>query len=215
MKFKSLLLTTAVLGSFSAPIVNSTAVLADTTNANDNAGQITPPEVVPNTPDENTLEPPTIVPNEPSVQPPSISEMPKPQPLDGYVGTLNRVGTLYELTDNGFMHEVPNRVLESFTDWKVAGTISVDGENYYQVSSNEWVKASEVYRYEYINKVITTKATAETEMVQGDLTKITNRVLEKSSDWMTDRIAFLGNGTDKYYRVSTNEFVSANDVTVK
>ncbi|KRK63638.1 hypothetical protein FC72_GL001241 [Companilactobacillus tucceti DSM 20183] len=103
---------------------------------------------------------------------------------------------------------ISGKFLGTNTDWFNDEEMTLDGQKYYRVSTNEWVKDNDVYVYvEHISKVRTYKE----NKVQLKNAHLDNaRVLEPSTDWKTDRYAMF-NG-QKYYRVSTNEFVPIDKV---
>ncbi|MQS97417.1 hypothetical protein FHL05_05880 [Lactobacillus halodurans] len=119
--------------------------------------------------------------------------------------------TLYKLEDNAFS-KVTNRALSPASDWKSNAYVEIDGETYYRVANNEWVKADTVYVYEPDSITVDTK-NQETSIRNSEDKQITNRALAKNTAWKVDRIAYLGSNDTPYYRVATNMFVSVNDVT--
>lgn len=120
------------------------------------------------------------------------------------IATTNRVVELLE--KDGTL--VTNRALGKNTAWFSDQELTHNNILYYRVATDEWVRAKEVYVYE--------DTSADVVRVHGDGTlvdftgkAITNRRLGIGTDWKTDRIALI-NG-ERYYRVSTNEFLSVND----
>ena len=104
--------------------------------------------------------------------------------------------------------------------------MTLDGVVYYQVSTTEWVKASDVSvkstdnntnteadavgaEKSDVNKV-TTKNVDITPLYTRDGQTISNRGLGKNSAWATDLMKTI-NGA-KMYRVATNEWVKASDI---
>ncbi|GEO78833.1 BspA family leucine-rich repeat surface protein [Companilactobacillus mindensis] len=116
---------------------------------------------------------------------------------------------LYKLEDNT-MVKSGTRALAKGTDWFSDEITSVDGEEYYRVATNEWIKANDVYVYIPSNRVVTIKndRTARLKDAQDDL--IGNRALGSNSSWKSDRVTKFNNKT--YYRVATNEFASIDDI---
>ncbi|AKP67550.1 hypothetical protein [Companilactobacillus ginsenosidimutans] len=145
-------------------------------------------------------------------------ETPKPDPepieqneFDGFIGTMNNTVKLYELSDNKLVAS-PLRSLSKFSDWKADKTLKFENEVYYRVSTNEWAKASDVYRYKYSNGIVSTTEHNETKMFSSNLEQ-SNRFLANDTKWKYDRIAYLGSDEIKHFRVSTNEFVHHEHVT--
>ena len=120
------------------------------------------------------------------------------------------------------------RALLKGTDWQTNNKMTLDGVTYYQVSTTEWVKASDVTvkstdnntntntdddavgaTKSDVNKV-TTKDIAVTQLYTRDGEAISNRGLGRNSAWATDLMKTV-NGS-KMYRVATNEWVKASDI---
>lgn len=59
--------------------------------------------------------------------------------FDGFLSIFDKVTHMYEL-HNGKMSMVKNRDLGAFSDWKATGTITVGGQKYYRVSTNEFIE---------------------------------------------------------------------------
>lgn len=129
----------------------------------------------------------------------------------GYISTMDKVTDLYQF--NGSKRSDGNRGLKPMTDWRYDHVKIHQGETYYRVSTNEWAKSDQVYRYENETGVLTPR-NATNEMIQSNTKKIENRVLAGGTDWAFDRIAYLGMNEGRYYRVSTNEFIKEYDVTI-
>ncbi|APX72735.1 SLAP domain-containing protein [Companilactobacillus allii] len=61
---------------------------------------------------------------------------------DKGVVTTNEIATLYSLNNNR-LKRVKNRALSDGSSWIYSKSLSgIDGETYYRVATNEWVKAS-------------------------------------------------------------------------
>lgn len=101
-----------------------------------------------------------------------------------------------------------NRLLAPNTDWFSDQQVTIDYVTYLRVATNEWIKATNVYMYESSAQVVRTKGL--TALVDTHGKQVKNRALHGETSWFTDRIVMI-NGK-KYYRVATNELVSANDV---
>ncbi|MFC6176273.1 BspA family leucine-rich repeat surface protein [Companilactobacillus huachuanensis] len=122
--------------------------------------------------------------------------------------------------------QVTNRELSPDSGWYSDRMVTVDKINYLRVATNEWVKASDVYRYvaNSTNVSVNNNSQGFAPLFKAEGTNVTDRTLNNDSNWYSDYIAYLGNTDDikqtndiqdKYYRVATNEFVSANDVTTE
>ncbi|KRK64639.1 hypothetical protein FC72_GL002047 [Companilactobacillus tucceti DSM 20183] len=122
------------------------------------------------------------------------------------VGTTTKTVKLY----NRDGKLISDRMLGINTDWLSDEEYTLDDVLYYRVSTNEFVKASNVYVYLYQGPTFIRVYNNE----KGDLINYTgapvSRSLRPSTEWRTDRIAVI-NGRN-YYRVSTNEFVPVEEV---
>ncbi|WP_125591094.1 SLAP domain-containing protein [Companilactobacillus jidongensis] len=85
----------------------------------------------------------------------------------------------------------------------------LNGTTYYRVSTDQWVKASDVYVYVSDNAYVRVYNNNYGEIVNAH-GKTLSRALKSSTDWVSDRTVNI-NGA-KYYRVATNEFVKASSV---
>jgi hypothetical protein len=103
---------------------------------------------------------------------------------------------------------ITNRQLSANSTWRVDQEKTIDGETYYRVATNEWVKEEKGLEVNVINSVIETKNDAALYDSQGK--KITNRILASNSAWRTDRTATINN--QLMYRVATDEWIAARDI---
>jgi hypothetical protein len=106
-----------------------------------------------------------------------------------------------------------NRALAADSAWFSDQEMTKNGTKYYRVATNEWVKASDIYTYVANKVVVLTNKGSYKELVNSEGNKITNRALASQTPWSSDRKANI-NGKD-YYRVATNEFIAANDITIR
>ena len=134
--------------------------------------------------------------------------------MNGFVGTMKQYVKLYQL-EKGQMKPITNKELGKHSNWKFDQTIKVNGKIYYRVATNEWVDAKTVYRYQVESGIVETKDKEFTNLVSSDAKMISNRGLGAHSSWQYDRIAYLGDNEEKYYRVATDEFIALNDVIRK
>ncbi|WP_025023046.1 BspA family leucine-rich repeat surface protein [Companilactobacillus nodensis] len=103
---------------------------------------------------------------------------------------------------------ITNRALQPNTGWFADKKLSKNGISYYRVATDEWVKMDDVYVYTPNNKYVETYNDSSKDVFNAHQKQI-SRQLRSDSDWITDVYTYM-NGT-KYYRISSNEFVSAND----
>jgi len=104
------------------------------------------------------------------------------------------------------------RALAPNSDWQSDQRVVVKGDTYYRVATNEWVKASQAYIYTAHPIVVETKLNGIKKLASAEGNTVTDRALASDTDWYSDRIAYLNDGTTEYYRVATNEFVKQSDV---
>lgn len=105
--------------------------------------------------------------------------------------------------------KVLNRALKPSTDWYSDRVVEINGNKYYRVATNEFVKAENVYGYDYDSPVITTNKVTPVYDERGNATETQ---LPTNSSYKTDRYEMI-NG-EKYYRIASDEFVKAEDVNL-
>ncbi len=99
------------------------------------------------------------------------------------------------------------------SNWQTDEYMTIKGEKYYRVATNEFVKASDIYLYTPKYSVVRTHGGADyisLDNSHGDT--VTNRALAIKTDWKIDKVIKINN--EDYYRVATNEFVKADNVDV-
>lgn len=136
------------------------------------------------------------------------------QQAAGVVRVNNKTAQVY----SNFGNAISGRTLEPNSPWKYFEIKNINGENYYRVGLNEWVKASDVTAKDttsevtpFTNNVITKDYVAVLYTKDGQA--ITGRGLNKNSSWKTANK--LVRDGETYYQVATNEWVKADDVTVE
>jgi len=105
---------------------------------------------------------------------------------------------------------VTSEALAHNSDWYSNRIMTRDNVKYYQVATDKYVKASDVYLYQGVSDVVKTHDQEVTYLSTIAGKQVTNRGLARLTDWKADKIVTI-NG-QKYYRVATNEFVNADDV---
>jgi hypothetical protein len=131
--------------------------------------------------------------------------------LDTHIRTYDKTTkVLYESADQ----IVGNREVQPNSSW-YSDQIAyfINGEKYYRIADDEFVKASDAYVYQPTKMTVRVKNDTPVQNLytaKGEL--ITNRSLVADSDWFVDSIVYI-NGI-KYYRVATDEFVKASDVDI-
>lgn len=108
-----------------------------------------------------------------------------------------------------------SRALNQGTAWKVGIQNNINSGTYYSVSNTEFVKASDARLYQKTqamptNEVVTviTKDPAPIYDINGQIKP--GRALLPGTNWKTN--AYFVIGKSGYYRVATDEFVSATNV---
>lgn len=124
------------------------------------------------------------------------------------ISTTNKDVNLYD--KDGKL--ITDRVLAENSAWFSDQTYDLNGTSYYRVANDEYVKASDVYIYTAENHIVDVKGKSIVFMVDSNGHKVTNRALGPNSEWYSDRYMII-NG-QKYYRVATDEFVSAADIAL-
>ncbi|MFD1417517.1 MBG domain-containing protein [Companilactobacillus keshanensis] len=122
------------------------------------------------------------------------------------VGTTTQRVKLYD--KDGKL--IADRILGVNTDWRSDEEYTLNDILYYRVSTNEFVRASDVYLYFYQSPTLVRVYNNEIGNLIDYTGSPVSRSLKPSSEWKTDRIAVI-NGQN-YYRVSTNEFVPVEKV---
>ena len=129
-------------------------------------------------------------------------------------GIEEKIGTYLDAPDvqlyDDSGSELTDRKLTPDSDWSTDESMSLDGVKYYRVATNQWVKASDVYPYYLDSTDVRVNKGNLAKLVTPEGKLVTDRELQADSDWYTDRYIYINNA--KYYRVATNEFVSAGDV---
>lgn len=123
--------------------------------------------------------------------------------FNGYVRTYS---DSYKSLINANAEIVKNRALARASDWFSDRTALFNGDKYYRVATNEWVKSNDVFEYRINQTIINVPAWTILYNERGQQM----RADKKESSLRTDRIAQI-NGKE-YYRVATNEYVLVSDV---
>lgn len=114
--------------------------------------------------------------------------------------------------DSGSVTKISDRVLASNSDWYVDKKVTINGEDYLRVATNEWIKANQVYSYKDFKGSVRTNHGTYKYLYTAAGKQVGDRALSANSNWKSDRTINL-NGTT-YYRVATNEFVKDNDISI-
>ncbi|KRM17147.1 hypothetical protein FD31_GL000392 [Companilactobacillus nantensis DSM 16982] len=110
--------------------------------------------------------------------------------------------------DNGSI--LTDRKLSPNSDWYTDESMQLNKDKYYRVATNQWAKANDVYLYYPSASKVRVNAGTTATLVTDEGETVTDRALQPLSNWYTDKYIYINDV--KYYRVATNEFVSANQV---
>ncbi len=132
----------------------------------------------------------------------------EPESINGTLGTYNDSPEVKLYDDSGT--ELTDRKLAPSSDWFTDETRTLNGDKYYRVATNQWAKADDVYIYHGHAANVLVNSDSIASLVTAGGKPVTDRALQANSGWYTDRYIYINNS--KYYRVATNEFVSADKV---
>ncbi len=102
-----------------------------------------------------------------------------------------------------------SKTVSSNTDFSADQKMTLNGKTYYRIADNQWINADDTYTFYASQTSVKTFSDSAKSLVSSNNKAISYRMLGNDSDWYTDRYTYL-NG-QKYYRIATNEWVSAND----
>jgi hypothetical protein len=126
------------------------------------------------------------------------------------VATYPDKGKYVKIYDaNGDLND--RAVLSAGSSWIIDQTKEINGVEYYRVATNEYIKASDAYKYTPLQSVVTTTNGDVKPVYNSKGQLIIDVALDHSTPWYTDRSATI-NG-EKMYRVATDQWVRASDVT--
>jgi len=123
-------------------------------------------------------------------------------PKNGYIKIYDASGKLNK-----------DVVLSEGSSWIIDRTVTINGAEYYRVATNEYVKASDVYTYTPLQSIVTTKGVNVTPVYNSRGQLVIDLALDTNTPWYTDRSATIKGS--KMYRVATDQWVKASDVTLK
>lgn len=102
------------------------------------------------------------------------------------------------------------KTIASNGDWVTDKKVQVNGKTYYRIATDQWISSDDTYVYYQSPMNIQTYSDSPQKLVNSSDKDISTYMLSGDSDWHADRFIYLNN--QKYYRVSTNEWISAKDV---
>ena len=133
------------------------------------------------------------------------------QTEDNIVSGYPKNGNIKIYNSKGKLND--NVVLSEGTSWIIDQTQTINGAEYYRVATDEYVKASDVYKYVPLQSIAVTNGDNVTPVYNTKGQLILNRALDTNTPWYTDRSATIKG--QKMYRVATDEWIKASDVTIK
>lgn len=123
---------------------------------------------------------------------------------------------------NGNNVSTTGRILVPNSPWKTNQKVVINGNTYYQVSTNEWVKAEDGQLQNQtdsnnngnnnIKGIVSVNVNngAPVYALNNNNMSLTGRLLSNKTAWQTGQWKVIAGVA--YYRVSTNEWLKANDV---
>lgn len=123
---------------------------------------------------------------------------------------------------NGNNVSTTGRILVPNSPWKTNQKVVINGNTYYQVSTNEWIKAEDGQLQNQtdsnnngsnnIKGIVSVNVNngAPVYALNNNNMSLTGRLLSNKTAWQTGQWKVIAGVT--YYRVSTNEWLRANDV---
>lgn len=161
-----------------------------------------------------------IVKNSEEVNPPVVTPE-QPKDVSG-IAIVNHENNFYHLynTNNEL---IDHRALAANSHWQVDKVRTINGEKQYRVSTNEWIKASDVtfIANAEVNYSMTITPLTQAQQItldgdghyrlhNSDMEVSDHRALSGGTSWLVDKIGRDAHG-GVYYGVSTNEFIKAGD----
>ncbi|WP_125761972.1 leucine-rich repeat domain-containing protein [Companilactobacillus hulinensis] len=149
-------------------------------------------------------------PDNPGNPDPVDPEKPTPPSVENITSTniMTDKQSLNIYDSNGKNTGVKN--LSGTTDFKTTKKAEIDGEVYFQISDDEWIKESDTQVFHANKSVVRTHIGSYKELVTLTGEKVKNRALSCFSNWSTGRFIYI-NG-EKYYQVSTHEWIHEGHV---
>ncbi|WP_166667197.1 SLAP domain-containing protein [Companilactobacillus nuruki] len=133
------------------------------------------------------------------------------QTVDNLVSGYPKNGYIKIYDQNGKLNN--DVVLSEGSSWIIDKTLTIDGAEYYRVATDEYVKASDVYKYTPVQNIAVTNSKNPTGVYNSKGQLIIDRALAENTPWYTDRTATIRG--QKMHRVATDEWVKDSDVTIK
>lgn len=123
-------------------------------------------------------------------------------------GTVRTYNSIVDLVD-GSGKEI-GRVVSPSSGWKYSKIVTIDGNDYYQVATNEFVPVKSGIPYTAVPTTTSVALTTSTPIYNSKGESI-GTTLSANTSWRTDSYATI-NG-EKMYRVATDEWIPASSLT--
>lgn len=126
------------------------------------------------------------------------------------VATTKNVAITRLYTQDGSL--VQNRGLAANTPWQVGKTIQLNGLDYYQVSTNEYLKSTDTASLTGSNDeqknsvdILVEQPSANT---YDDRDGSVNGSVDRFSDWVVTKVVFESSTGKTFYQISTHQFIT-------
>ncbi|WP_164506023.1 SLAP domain-containing protein [Companilactobacillus insicii] len=142
----------------------------------------------------------------------------------GYIGRILKGGTV-SVDDNG---KYTGQTFANYTAWKLSAKKTINGTTYYKVATNQWINATAMTVHDaggtLVNEAINSTTITKTPGYIGTIQKggtlsyddkgnMTNNAFGNYyTSWKLDAMKVVNGIT--YYRVATNQWISASAMTV-
>ena len=123
-------------------------------------------------------------------------------------GTVRTFNNTVDLVDSS--GKEIGRVVSPSSGWKYSKIVKIDGNDYYQVATNEFVPVKSGIPYTAVPETTSVGITSSTPIYNSKGESI-GTTLPANTSWRTDSYATI-NG-EKMYRVATDEWIPANSLT--
>jgi len=117
---------------------------------------------------------------------------------------------LLDIYDENGIKTGEKSLSDQTTDFVTKEENEVDGNKYYSIGNNEWVMAKDVKLFNFSDSNVQTHGDSFKGLTKLNAGAVTDRGLEKSTDWYTDRSAYFEN--ELHHRVATHEWVHDDHV---
>lgn len=118
-----------------------------------------------------------------------------------YVDVSARSAQLYNRAGKGLGKFEPQN-----SDWYLGKTIDINGTNYYQVATNEYLSSNDSYLYRNRSEVIRVSTSGNVPVYNHNFVESSKLALAPGTYWYSDRIITTPDGMP-FVRVAPDEYV--------